>query len=177
MIRVRSLSPLAFGFILFCFVLPFITVSCPGASYTMSGAQLVTGTTLSTPTAFGPPKQQTVEGEPLAALAALCALAGLVLGLLPGARFRVPGAVLAGLGAVLLLALRSKLVADAAREGQGMLQLSFDLGFWLALLGFVAAAVLTWRTRGSETGALAPPQPSPVAPQADDGLAEPPPNP
>ena|GEM_PF-3727542 len=42
----RKTSSGFFGFALFCFLLPFVTLSCPGMEATLTGAQLATGTTL-----------------------------------------------------------------------------------------------------------------------------------
>lgn len=53
MVRVRHVSPAAFGFVVLCFLLPFVTLSCPGGSFTFSGVQLATGTTIEEPGLFG----------------------------------------------------------------------------------------------------------------------------
>ena len=73
-LRMRHISSASFLFALFCFLLPFVTLSCPGASITFSGAQLVTGTTVEVPQMFGEAQQQKFDSEPLAVLAFLCAL-------------------------------------------------------------------------------------------------------
>ena len=139
--EVKKFSPAAFGFAAFCFLLPFVTFSCPGAQASYSGVQVMLGTTIEEPTLFGEPKKKRLDGEPLAQLAFLCALGGLVLAFLRAMKEGATGTLVAsGAGTALLLALKSKIEGDVLSEGEGMIQVSFELGFWLALLAFLAAA-------------------------------------
>jgi hypothetical protein len=133
-----------FGFLLtlFCFLLPFVTLSCPAGQFTFSGIQLAKGTTIDEPQMFGGVKQREVKGEPLALAALLCALAGVGLGFIVNRTARFVAVGLGGVGAILLLLLRSKIEGDVLREGGGMFQVSYGVGFWLAFLGFIVAAAL-----------------------------------
>jgi hypothetical protein len=139
----RKLSPVVFVLALICFFLPFVTFSCQGQRVaTFSGMQLVTGTTLQQPQAFGPPQQQKIDPEPLALLAALAALAGLAVSFLRGKRGAIPPAIAGGLGVVFMLALKSKLDGDVLRQGQGAIQVSYEAGFYAAVILFVGALLI-----------------------------------
>ena len=141
-VSVKHVSPAGFLFVLFCFVLPFVTLSCPAGQFTFTGVQLATGTTIEEPQMFGQAKQRKIDGEPLALFALLVALIGGGLAFLAGRTTRLAAAGLGGLGAILLLMLKSKIASDAVKEGGGMFQVSFGAGYWLALVGFIAAAGL-----------------------------------
>lgn len=149
-LRMRHISSANFLFVLLCFFLPFITLSCPGTSITFSGTQLVTGTTVEVPQMFGGAAQKKFDSQPLALFAFLCALAGLVVGLSSAKGARRISAGLGILGAVLLLALKAKISGDVSREGEGMLSVSYGFGYWLALISSLFAAVFNFilsRTR------------------------------
>jgi len=106
---------------------------------TLSGRQLVTGTTIQQPQMFGPPANQKVNPEPLAVLAFLAVIAGLGLSFLKGKKGTVGSAVLAGLGVIFLVALKSKLDGDALRQGAGAIQVNYEAGYYLSLIFLLAA--------------------------------------
>ena len=143
-LRKRHVSSASFLFALLCFSLPFVTLSCPGANITFSGTQLATGTTVEVPQMFGETTQKKFDSEPLALLALLCALVGLALGLSSARGARTISAAVGLLGALLLLALKAKITGDVAREGEGMLSVSYGLGYWLALISNLFAAVFNF---------------------------------
>jgi hypothetical protein len=139
----KKLSPALFGFALFCFLLPFATVSCNQqkvASFT--GFQLVLGTTVPQPQMFGPSKMQRVDGEPLAILAFLSCLVALGLGFAKSRNTEIGAAVLAGIGVVCLLMLKSKLQDEVLRQSSDILQVNYESGYWLAVLAILAAGGL-----------------------------------
>jgi hypothetical protein len=122
-----------------CFFFPFVTVSCGGIkAFTLTGQQLATGTTLTQPQAFGPPQSQKVDGDPFAAIAGICALAGIVLSLI-GRRMVGASAAAGGAGAVALLIMRSRLDAQIQKQSQGLATITYETGFTLVLLLFFAA--------------------------------------
>ena len=135
-LKVHRISPVIFGFALFCFFLPFVTLSCPGGRFTFSGTQLALGTTVKSPDLFGNEgEEKKIPAEPLALLALLCVAGGIGAGLLLTAGSgRWVNVLLAALAALFLFLLRGKVSGDALREGQGMFQVSFGIGYWLALL-------------------------------------------
>lgn len=137
----RKLPPPAFILALVCFFLPFVTFSCGGQKFaTFSGVQLATGTTLQRPQAYGPSASQKVDPEPLAVLALLAALAGLGSSFVKGKKGAVGSTVLAGLGVILLLALKSKLDTEALSQGGGAIQVSYGAGFYFVTVFLLAAA-------------------------------------
>jgi hypothetical protein len=142
-LKIHRISPAISGFAFFCFFLPFVTLSCPGGQFTLSGTQLATGTTLKAPDMFGQKGQeQKIPPQPLALLALLCVAAGVGTGLLLSAGPRRLGSLLFGaLAAICLLLLRGKLGSDALKEGQGMFEVTFGIGYWLALFASFLTAV------------------------------------
>ena len=134
-----KVSPTIFIVTTVCFLFPFVTVSCNGQKVaTFSGVQLATGTTLEQQQMFGPPQKKHVDAEPLATLAAICALAGVGLSFL-GIRAAIAPAICGGAGALFLLLLQSKLSTDITQQGQGMFRLEFEAGYALALTSFILA--------------------------------------
>jgi hypothetical protein len=131
----KKISPAIFGIALICFVLPFVTVSCQGQKLaTLTGIQLITGTTIKQPSMTGKKQVQKVRGEPLAALVFLCVAAGMGLSCLKGKKSAIAPAVTGGIGLILLLLLKIKLDRDIFREGEGILQLEYGAGFWFVLI-------------------------------------------
>lgn len=138
-----KVSPAVFGAILFSFFLAFFSVSCQGQKImTLTGLQLVTGTTVQQPEMMGPAKAKRVGGEPLAVAAFVCALVGLALSFVKGPRQTVIRAVLGAIGAFALLLLKWKLDNQILKQGEGMLHAEYETGFWLALFLYFAATVL-----------------------------------
>jgi len=148
----KKFSVATLGFALLCFILPFVTVSCNQqkvASFT--GFQLVFGTTVQQPQMFGPPKVQRVDGEPLAILAFICCLVALCLSFTKNRAGEIAAAVLSVISLIALLLLKSKLEDEVRQQAGGLLQVNYELGFWLLILSNVAAAVLhgiaPWRSK------------------------------
>jgi len=138
-----KLSPGAFGFALLCFFLPFVTVSCQRQKVmSFTGVELVMGTTINQPQMFGPSKVERVDPEPLAILAFLAGLAGLGLSFLKTQKSAVAPAIVAGAGAVCLLLLKSKFDSQILGKSGGMLQVDYDVGFWLVLVLYLAAVAM-----------------------------------
>jgi len=137
----RKVSPAVLILAALCFFLPFVTFSCGGSNVlTLSGLQLVTGTTLQQPQPFGPPRSQKIDPEPLAVLALLVVLGGLGLSFAKGKRGALGSASLAGLGVIFLAALESKLDSEAMRQGGGTIQAHFEAGYYFSLILLLAAA-------------------------------------
>ena len=135
-----KVSPIIFALSTLCFLLPFVTVSCNGQKVaSLTGVELATGTTVEQPQVFGPAQKKRVGAEPLATLAALCAIAGIGLSFL-GSRLAIAPAVSGAAGALFLLLLQSKLNSDMSKEVQGAFRLDWEVGFVLVLLFFVAGA-------------------------------------
>lgn len=137
----KKLSPAIFGIALICFFLPWVNVSCQGQKVmSFSGIQLVTGTTIEEPQMFGGKQKRKIKGEMLAVLTFLSVIAGLVLSLLKNKKGTIGTIASGGTGAILVLLLKFKLDSDIQKETAGMLQLNYDVGFYLVLLLFIAVA-------------------------------------
>jgi hypothetical protein len=126
----------------------------------MTGLQVATGVEIATPntsfSSFGDsdmerrmsslsqPKKQKIQGNTQAALAFCAAIAGLVTTLVLKQRqqkYLVP-AISGGVGTLLLLLIKSGTDDSIVKQGSGMIQVSYGLGFWLSLLLFLGAAGL-----------------------------------
>jgi hypothetical protein len=153
---VKRLSPALFGIALICFLLSWVTVSCEGKKLvTLSGINLMTGTTIEEPKKFRAArgytyphaeelKQYFEEGnktkrEALAILAFLVAIGGLGLSFLKGRKGMLGPAVAGAIGAILLFILSVKLNNDILKEGEGLLHLYYRVGFYLTLFLFLSA--------------------------------------
>lgn len=130
------------GATLAVFLLPFTILSCPGEEFTFSGVQLAMGTTIQEPQMLGPPTDKAIDAEPFALAALVCALVGIGAALVAGRPGRVAGGAVGVVGVVLLLLLRSKISGEVAAEAMGLVQVRYGVGYWLALGGFGAAALL-----------------------------------
>jgi hypothetical protein len=123
-----------------CFFLPFVTVSCGGVKvFTLSGQQLATGASIQIPQAFGPPKAQRTDPNPLASVTALCALLGVALSL-AGRKLAVGGVVTGAVGAVSLGVMGARMQGDIQRATEGLGQASLEPGFSLTVFLLLAAA-------------------------------------
>ena len=109
---------------------------------TFSGVQLAFGTKVNQPQMFGQAQQKNVDAEPLATLAGLCALLGLGLGFIESSRAALGPAVSGVVGALFLLLVKSNMDDKIVKQGQGMLQVSYEAGFTPALLLLIAGAAL-----------------------------------
>jgi hypothetical protein len=144
-----------------CFFLPFVGVSCGGAQIaTFKGVHLAFGFTF---------EGERVGPEPLASLALLAAVAGLVVALVPTRKGAIWSALMGAVGAVLLLALRLKLDADVRREGEGIFAVSYLAGYWLSLLLLVGASALSgYAARVAPAGPSRPPRSPPGLQRAQE---------
>lgn len=152
--RKSTASAILFAGCTLCFFLPFVTVSCQGAKvFTLTGQQLATGTTIKEPSPFGPAKEQKIDAHPFAAVAGLCALAGVILCLV-GQKMSMSAAATGGAGALSLVVMRSQFADQLEKQGMGVAQLNTEIGYTLALLLFVAGGAwslyLYLRTRNAD---------------------------
>ena len=139
--EVKKFSPAIFGVALICFFLPFISASCSGQKLvTLTGIQLVTGMTVERPESlWGQRQTERVNGEPLAIIAFISVLCGLGLSFIKGRKGLIMPTIMGAVGAVCLLALKSKVDSEILRQGEGMIQVEYGAGFWLAFLSLICA--------------------------------------
>lgn len=140
----RRLPTFGFALALFAFLLPFLSISCAGAHVTMTGLQLATGSLPSELASMGiagrdsNSKEEGYSGDIFTMFALLVTVGGLALSLAKGAGARWFGILLAGLASVSLAASRANFLDSVAKEGQGLVTVQFQLGFWLAFLSLGA---------------------------------------
>lgn len=144
------LSPAGFAGILLLFAFPFVTLTCErqrAASFT--GVQLVTGTTVDQSN-LGRGQAEPVGGRLWARIALVCAVAGVALGFVKTRLGAKAPAAAGAAGAISLVLLKASIGGDVLRQGEGMLQARYTLSFWVAMLLFVALAVLHTATLARE---------------------------
>lgn len=119
-------------------LLPFVAVTCQEQQLaSLSGLQLVTGTTVRDPTTG---REQKTGTETWAVVALVCAVFGAFTAGDRHKAARVGGAIAGGVGALSLLLLKAALDNEVMRSGQGMLGTRYLFGYWLALLALIGAA-------------------------------------
>lgn len=147
---VKKFSPALFVFILICFLLPFVNLSCGGQTIvSLTGFQLITGADIKDQSMFGgtdemQTKEDKVDSQPLALFALIAALVGLGISLIKKKSLAIINVIVSALGAVFLLLLKFSLDGDAELSGQNMITLDYQAGYWLAFLTFIGGAVLFW---------------------------------
>ena len=121
-----------------------MTVSCQQQQLvTLTGVQLVMGTTIEEPSIFGSEgKEEKVLGEPLAAFALVSTCIGLGTSFVRSKKKAIIPAVAGALGSVLLLLSKAKIDNEVLKQGRGLLQVEYAIGFWLSFLLFLLAAAL-----------------------------------
>ena len=102
---------------------------------TITGLEMVTGFDYETPEQVG-----RASPEILAIVVLAITLLGAGAYFLRGKGGSVSRGTLAVLGIVLLLILKFKIDGDIKKEGEGLFQASYLLGFWLTFISFLAAA-------------------------------------
>jgi len=159
-----KLSVIGYAIVLIAFLLPFFVVSCQQTElFTMSGLKLVTGgeadyslgDQLSDSTKIAPnmPDKKSIPSQPLAIAIVAIAFLGIILALvLPRNAFYVP-VILSVAGIVCLFLLKGGILKAVASTDMGnkegidvskVFLVKTKIGFWLANLGFLAAAVMAF---------------------------------
>lgn len=124
------------------FLLPFVAASCNGQQVvTVTGIQLVTGTKVNAPSAYGYSQQREMSPEPLAVLAFIATLTGIVFYFVKGGIGKILSTISGGIGFIFLLLLQSKLNSDAANQGGNLFQINYLTGFWIALILLLVGAI------------------------------------
>lgn len=140
----KKFSPAVFGIIIICFFLPFMDVACSGQKViSVSGFQMVTGTTLQQPGMFGAKtKTEKVDAEPLAIATFVCVIIGLLTSFIKNKKSAILPTIFSIAGIVTLLMLKNKLDNDVLKAGAGMVQISYVFGFWAILVLLIISAGL-----------------------------------
>lgn len=136
----KKITPAMFGLALLCFMLPWTTVSCQQQPLMrLSGANMTFGAEYKD--SFSG-KSEAIPGEKLALFAALALVAGLVGSAAIKRKPEIPSMVCGFAAAACLLALMIKINHDVAKQGEGVLEANFEIGFFLSLLLPLGAGVV-----------------------------------
>ncbi len=168
--QIKKFSPVSFVIIIFCFFLPFVNITCGGQKViSLTGIQLVTGSEIKPNGMFnqkdmpedmtGQSKDklktdQNVDPQPMALLALIMATFALGLSFVKNKIMTLISMIASVLGAAFLLLLKANLDSDAPAEAQIVIDIEYQFAYWLALLMFIAGAVLQWfnyREVGADT--------------------------
>ncbi len=154
---VKHIRTSAFGLVIIAFLLPFVLVSCPDQGRaSVSGVQLAFGTTIRGSRLSSMTADQHIPplGYALAAFAA--GIAGIVFSyaLKKNPAFAAC-AVAAAAGIALLFLLRNQINVQAYKMAADNLKVRYEVGYWLALAGFIAALVVTLLLNPSKKWSLA----------------------
>ena len=165
------------GFVLslLCFALPFVQVSCTGQKIaTLTGFQLLTGTTVNATQAGPPARTQPVTA---AVIAFIVVIAGIILSALGKRIAGIISGICGIVAAVSLMTLASSAAASAPASAMGMLDISYQPGYYLAVVLMLAsgavALIVNFRSGRSAVAASPPvvvipaiagPQPPPAIP-------------
>ena len=125
------------------FLLPFVAASCNGQRLVeVTGIQLVTGTKVDAPSAYGYNEKREMNPEPLAILAFIATVTGIVFFFVKSKIRRILSRISGGIGFIFVLLLQSKLNSDAANQGGNLLQVNYLIGFWIALVLLLVGAIM-----------------------------------
>ena len=157
---IKKFSPAAFALIVICFFLPFVNLTCSGQTImSLTGIQLITGAEYKAQGMFNQEgmfddqseqqtgmqtKNQDIDAQPMAFFALLFAVVGLVLSFIKNRVMAIITIVASVLGAICLLLLKANIDSDASMQGQGVIQIEYQFGYWFAFLLFIVGAVLGW---------------------------------
>jgi hypothetical protein len=153
----KKFSPALFVLIIFCFVLPFVDITCSGQKIqSLTGFQLITGAEFEKglfdqPGMFNQQDNQfqnenfkSVEAQPFALFAIVCAALGLIFSFIKKRATAFICMLFSAAGALCLIILKINMDGDAASGGEGIVQLDYQFGYWFSLILFAGAAVLHW---------------------------------
>lgn len=133
-------SPLTYLGIIIIFIMPFLEFSCQGHKIaSLSGYQVAFGTELAMKSPVtGKAEKQKVDATPMVAIAFFLTLAAAGVALVNCKAGLAP----AGLAALFLLLARSGIEKNTMEEGQGMIAVNFQSGYYFSLLVIVVGGVL-----------------------------------
>ena len=147
----KFLNPVFFVIIIICFFLPFFNITCQQQKIaSITGFELITGTTINTnglnkgisgipnsQTKFSKTKTDTVSPEPLALIAFLIAVIGLIFSFIK--KFSDIGSAVAGLlGGLSLIFLNTVINDNILGKVQYMpLAVELGLGYYISIILFI----------------------------------------
>ncbi|WP_448564171.1 hypothetical protein [Trichothermofontia sp.] len=121
---IKKVSASLFALILICFFLPFISISCQDLSILeLSGIELVTGTTMSTPSLGSQSQQEKIPPDARAIFALTAAAVGLGTSFSQKRKSSLFAAISAMIGFSSLLWLKASLDDEIAKQGSEFMEI------------------------------------------------------
>lgn len=132
-----------FAFILLCFLMPFVQVSCQGQKLmSFTGFQLALGTEIQEPQMFGTPKVRQISADILVLLSLMAVLVGLGSSFIKGKFGSLIPAICGAIGLLSMLIFKVRLDNEVLKQGGGLLNIEYLFGFISTCFLFLASAVL-----------------------------------
>ena len=160
---VKKFSPAFYGVIIILFFMPFVNLSCGGQTImSVTGFQLITGTEISPTGMFGgemnssdelnTDEKKEIESQPLALLAFVAAIIGLVISFFKMRMTALSNIVVSAAGVVFLLLLKVSLDGnpDLNVSGQNVITLDYQFAYWFSIILFIVGAVVQWKIFADE---------------------------
>ena len=160
---VKKFSPAVYVVIVILFFMPFVNLSCGGQTImSVTGFQLITGTEISPTGMFGGEmnssdelnkgEKKEIESQPLALLAFVAAIIGLVISFFKMRMTALSNIVVSAAGVVFLLLLKVSLDGnpDLNVSGQNVITLDYQFAYWLSIILFIVGAVVQWKIFADE---------------------------
>ena len=143
MLQFKKYSVAFYAIILFCFLMPFINLSCAGQKLvSITGYEISFGVSYEQPKFMSDEKKVSkVDAEPLAMLALFMCVLGIIFKFIKISKENIIHLIISAAGGIFLLLLKSKLDNDIIKEGQGVISISYEFGYWFSLLMFLCSAV------------------------------------
>ena len=152
-----------FALILLCFMLPFIQVSCQEHKLmSFTGFQMAFGSEVQQPQMFGPAQTKKIPGDALVLLSLLAAVAGLACCFIKNRMGALVCLICSAGGFLLLLLFKVRVDNEILKEGGGMLDVEYMIGFIAACLLFLVGAALNGYLFFADKNKASPP----IAPTA-----------
>lgn len=157
--QIKKFSPAAFIIIIFCFFMPFVSITCSGQKVmSLTGIKLITGAEYKPQGMLDQKdipeeemelktdlnKEQNIDAQPMALFAMIMAVAALILSFI---QQKVPALICmiaSILGAAFMLLLKANLDNDIPSDAQMVIEVEYQFWYWIALLLFIVGAVLQW---------------------------------
>jgi hypothetical protein len=131
----KKYSWLTYAAALICFLLPFVEVSCQNKSLiAINGYQFAVGSDIQQTDPFsGQVQRRHVDVEPGATIALILTGIGLLCALIRKPEGNAIAALAGAGGVTALLTFKSKIESEVGQQGQGVIEVAFSNGFWLAI--------------------------------------------
>jgi hypothetical protein len=157
--QLKKFSPASFIIIIFCFFMPFVSITCSGQKVmSLTGIKLITGAEYKPQNMFDKKdtpegemefktdfdKEQNIDAQPMALFALLMAVIALILSFI---QQKVPALICmiaSIMGAAFMLLLKANLDSDIPSDAQMVIDVEYQFWYWFALLLFIVGAMLQW---------------------------------